>query len=147
MTVLRQQHASGAQLGLLGRIIGSTLIAGVIVAGAVFAVSQVESNPSVSASYERAMQARGQAADIYWADQLYLEARGARGEAADVYWSDRLFVEAMEARGRAADLHFGAQATAKVDLSSRIEGFPVTDTPSTSVIEPTGRTFGTIRSE
>lgn len=104
MTVLQQKQVSTGQLGQFGRIVGSMLLVGVVAAAAIFAVSRVDSIPTASATYEQAMQARGQAADVYY--------------------GDRLFEQAMQARGQAADVYYGAQGSEPLDPSSRNRGFP-----------------------
>jgi hypothetical protein len=125
MTVLQQKQVSTGQLGQLGRIVGSMLIIGVVAGAAIFTISRVDSVPTASAAYEQAMQARGQAADVFYKDQLYEQAMQARGQAADVFYGDQLYVQAMQARGQAADVFYGAQSSEPLDPLSRNRGFPI----------------------
>ena len=69
MTVLQQKQVSTGQLGQLGQIVGSMLLVGVVAAATIFAISRVDPIPTASATYEQAMQARGQAADVYFGAQ------------------------------------------------------------------------------
>ena len=143
MTVLQRKQTSGAQLGQLGRILGSMLAIGVIVAGAFFVSSQGDSSPSVSA-YEHAMQARGQAADAYYEAQRLEQANELNKADIGVSSSNATPVPThVPGAPWGLDAPESSGSTpAPVDLGSRIDGFPASTTDEASDNGATTRGFG-----